>query len=176
MKVAITDHAVTRYVERVQGAKDLSTDSVRMVIQELIDEAFATGNVRNHPSEGGRKIVPFKSGNANLYLSLGPNETRFPGDFAVIGVVFDRELGGVGGMGVKLGELAPALKAIQPKVQTLSDDTAKFIVRIGTESYDVKDDADLKDLLHRRQPRPDQVTVYQRKPMKIRTEYVIEEE
>lgn len=174
MKFAITDHAVQRYVERAEGARDLSTGAVRMLIQERLDEAFQRGEVRDHPSEAGRKIVPFRSGASSLYFSLGPNKTQFAGDMAVIGVLYDRELGGItkGSMGVTLGDIAPELMKVVPApLQT----DPKYIVRIGTESYDVKDDGDLKDLLQRRQPRADQVVIYQKKPLKIRTEYVIEE-
>jgi hypothetical protein len=109
MRVAVTDHAVKRFRERVEGAASFDEDSVRLLIRSLVHDGFVEGSVRPHPKKFGRRIIPFSSGSSVLYLSLGPNETKVPADFAVVGVMFEKELGGKVESGVTLGDVFPTL-------------------------------------------------------------------
>lgn len=170
MKLAITDHAVQRYVERAQGARDLSTDSVRMLIQEMVEDAIAQGTLRAHPMEKEKQIVPFKSGLSTLYLSLGPNKTQYPGQLAVVSVLYDKELGGKVQIGVTLGEALPALKNFIPAEKS----PPKYVVRIAAELFDINDEDELKKLLQDKQPNPEQLLVYELKKLKVKREYVVE--
>lgn len=127
MKIAVTNHAVDRYLERVEGAKGFERESIRQVIRDLVAKGFAEGAVQDHPYDEVRRIVPFQSGKSVLYLSLGPNMTNYAADVAVIGVLFERELtGGKKELGVRLGDVAPALSKKQPK-----EPAPKFLVFIG---------------------------------------------
>jgi hypothetical protein len=170
MRLAITDHAVQRYVERAQGAKDLSTGSVRMLIQEMVEDAHCHGKLRDHPTESGKQIIPFKSGQSTLYLSLGPNKTQFPGDVAVISVLYDKELGGKIEMGVTLGEALPALKTFLPADKA----PPKYIVKLSGETTEVRDEEELRKLLQEKQPKPEKLLVYELKRLKVKVEYVVE--
>lgn len=109
MRIAITDHAVQRFQERVEGAGSFDADSVRELIRNLVLEGFREGAVRGHPQHYGKRIVPFTSGPSVLYLSLGPNETSVPADFAVVNVMFEKELGGKIEIGATLGDAFPTI-------------------------------------------------------------------
>ena len=114
MRTAVTNHAVDRYRDRVDGAKGFERESIRDRIRELVEEGFKENAVRDHPTEQDRRIIPFKSGESILFLSIGPNTTTFDADLAVISVLFERELteGRKGGFGT-LEEVAPQLKELK---------------------------------------------------------------
>lgn len=156
MKIAVTNHAVDRYRERVPGAADLEDESVRDVIRDRIEAAFRAGMVKDHPTEAQRRIIPFKAGDSMLYFSIGPNTTKILADFAVIGVLYEKELGRVG-MGVTLETVAPGLRKMTPAAPA----PPEYIVRIGIESYDARDDDELQKLLRRRNPNPRDVLLYE---------------
>jgi hypothetical protein len=140
MKVAVTNHAVDRYVDRVEGAKGFEREAVRESIRKIVEDGFAEGMVRPHPLEEDRRVVPFKSGESILYLSLGPNNTSFlDADLAVISVLFEHELtSGKVGMGVRLEDIS---NLGQMKV---SKKVPRFVVHIGIEEYKVMTVEDLQ--------------------------------
>ena len=111
MKTAVTNHAVDRYRDRVDGAKGFDRESIRESIREIVADGFKAKVVRDHPTERDRRVIPFKSGESILFLSIGPNNTTFEADLAVISVLFEHELteGRKGGFGT-LEEVAPQLK------------------------------------------------------------------
>jgi hypothetical protein len=107
MQIAIMNHAVERYRQRVPNAAKLSDEAIRKVIGELVDEAEASGSIQEHPRAPGRKMVEFLIGQERLYLALGPNDSdreTFPGEWAVIGVLFARDVGQKGS-GATIGDL-----------------------------------------------------------------------
>jgi hypothetical protein len=175
MKIAVTDHAVSRFRDRVQGAENLEDESVREAIREKVVQGHKEGLVRDHPTERERRIIPFKAGASMLYLSVGPNKTSYPADIAVIGVLYDKELGGKVDLGVTLEQAIPALK----NIQVAPPKPPKYIVLIGpqpdtVEQYPVKDDEELEALLARRRPSPEEVYVYEHQPVEIRAQYVVQ--
>lgn len=104
--IAITNHAVERFRERVDGAKNLSKESIRNMIDRIYGLGLAHGAVFKHPSFTNRRMVPFMSGKSTLYLSIGLNDTKFNADLAIIGVLFESEYTeGKATLGVKLEEL-----------------------------------------------------------------------
>lgn len=143
MKIAVTNHAVERYLERVEGAKGFEREPIRQVIRDLVEKGFSERAVRDHPYDPARRIVPFLSGKSVMYLSIGPNLTNYEADVAVIGVLYERELtGGRQGLGVSLGDVHPELAAKREK-----EPAPKFLVFIGkwpTVEYYGKDT--LKDI------------------------------
>lgn len=162
MQLAITNHAVERFKERVASAEVLTDDAVRSVIRMRVSAAFAEGTVRDHPGHPERRMIPFPVGQEELILALGPNDTKFPGEWAVIGVLHAREVGKKMS-GATIGDLiSDSLRSkLQEKVQPKK---AQFLVRIGgAEMYDVHDKDDLDELLKRRNPRPEDVEVFERK-------------
>lgn len=92
--IAVTNHAVDRYRERVDGAKVLDKESARSIIRKLVEEGFTTGSVSENPHYRGRMMVPFVSGKSVLYLSIGDNNTSHDGELAVIGVLYEHETTG----------------------------------------------------------------------------------
>lgn len=154
MRIAVTNHAVDRYRERVPWAEGLMDESVRDIIRDRVSEGFENMMVREHPTVPDRRIIPFKAGSSILYFSLGPNTTRVAADVAVIGVLYEKELGRTD-LGITLGQALPELTTIE--VRRHAPD---YLVRIGLESYEVYDDLELKDLLQRRQPNPRDVRLY----------------
>ena len=114
MRTAVTNHAVDRYRDRVDGANGFERESIRDRIREIVEEGFRENAVREHPTERDRRIIPFKSGESILFLSIGPNTTTFDADLAVISVLYERELteGKKGGFGT-LDEVAPQLKDVK---------------------------------------------------------------
>lgn len=177
MNIAVTNHAVERYQERVESAAKLDKEAVRTIIRILVEEALANGTVQDHPEYSARRVIPFGAGGDQLFLSIGPNETSYPGDIAVIGVQYEKELGiGKSSIGATLGDIVPAetKKNLAEVVKTPVKN--KYIVRVGgkSETYDVKDDEDLVDFLQRRRPNPDDVEVFERKEITIRQVYVVE--
>jgi hypothetical protein len=160
MKIAVTNHAVERYLERVEGAKGFEREPVRQIIRDLVDRGFAEGAVRDHPYDPARRIVPFKSGKSIMYLSIGPNLTNYEADVAVIGVLFERELtGGKQSLGVQLGDVAPALASM-----TVREPAPKFVVFIGkwpTIEYYGKDTLkEIDDLVSERGVERNLVRIY----------------
>ena len=129
MKIAVTNHAVQRYQERVEGAREFDSESVRRLVRDLVKEGFRTGAVRPHPHISERRIIPFTSGKSVLYLSVGPNTTTFKADLSVIGVLFEREVtGGKQGMGVTLGDVVQRTPT-EPQQRPL------FIATISGDGY-----------------------------------------
>ena len=107
MRVAVTDHAVDRFIDRVAGAKGFMRESVRQIIRKLVEDGFTEQQVRPHPLDKSRRVIPFKSGESILFLSLGPNTTSFKdAEVAVISVLFEHEVTeGKVGMNVKLEDV-----------------------------------------------------------------------
>ena len=106
MQIAITNHAVERYRQRVPNAAKLDDDAIRRVIRELVDEASVGGSIQKHPGYPDRRMVVFHMGPEKFYLALGPNESDrelFPGEWAVIGLLFSREVG-QRGTGATIGD------------------------------------------------------------------------
>jgi hypothetical protein len=175
--IAVTHHAVERYLQRVPSAAKLERETVRDLIRDRVAEAFKSGGVRDHPGHPERRMVPFSIGQEKMFLALGPNTTDFPGEWAVIGVLFDREVG-QRSIGTTLGDIiTDAVKADLTEM-VKNPPKAKFLVRIGgsgsKEVYEATDTDALKDLLLRRRPNPEDVEVFERKDFTIRTEYVVE--
>lgn len=177
MKIAVTNHAVERYRLRVPSAAKLDDEAIRQVIREMIRTAFDNKTVRDHPGYPERRMVTFSVGQEKLYIALGPNETDYPGDWAVLGVLYDREVGQKN-IGTTIGDVIPDELKKKLTETTLTSKKSRYLVRVGgggsKEIYDVGDGEDLKKLLARRQPNPDDVEVFERRDMVIRTEYVIE--
>jgi hypothetical protein len=176
VQVAVTNHAVERYRLRVVSAAKLDDEGIRTTIRNLVEDAFERQLVRDHPGYPKRRMVPFKVGIEQMFLALGPNETEFPGDWAVIGVLFDRETGQKS-IGTTVGELIPEELKQSIMESSKTPTKAKYLVRIGgtgKEIYEAKDDDALGELLQRRAPRPDEVEVFERKELVIRQVYVIE--
>jgi hypothetical protein len=177
MQIAITNHAVERYQQRVPSVAKLDVEAVRSIIRERVEEAFEQKQVRDHPGYPKRRMVPFQVGQEKMFLALGPNDTSFPGEWAVIGVLFDREVGQKS-IGTTIGDIiGESLKADLAEMVKIVP-KAKYLVRIGgtgsKEVYEASDGEALKDLLERRQPKPEDVEVFERKDFTIRTEYVVE--
>lgn len=163
MKIAVTSHAVSRYKERVEGAKEFETESVRNIIRDLVSKGFSEGAIAPHPYEPDRRIIPFKSGDSILYLSIGPNNTTFDADIAVIGVLFEHDVTqGKIGVGVTIGDTAPNLKDMQ---DVISKPTNQFMVFIGSdesiEMYKVKDLRSMKTFMEWRKPERKNTYVYE---------------
>jgi hypothetical protein len=125
-------------------------------------------------------MVPFTVGKEQMFFALGPNTTDFPGEWAVIGVLFDRETGQktLGG-GATLGDIVP--EDVKQRIsEAVQAQKSKYLVRIGGsgtkvgELYDAKNDDELEDLIHRRKPRPEDVEIFERKEFSIKQVYVIE--
>lgn len=163
MKIAVTAHAVDRYVDRVEGAKGFHRESVREAIRLIVEEGFSKGIVRNHPLHQERRVIPFKSGDSVLFLSLGPNMTDREGELAVIGVLFEKELSeGRVSMGVTLGDLFPneLFPSSGPKRH-------RYLLFIGdpratVERYFAEDEIELREIVRARKPAVGEVTVYER--------------
>lgn len=161
MKLAITNHAVDRYAERVEGAKGFFRESVREQIRKIVEDGFAEGLVREHPLDRKRRIIPFRSGGDVLYLSLGPNKTDREADIAVVSVLFEKELSeGKTGVGVTLGDLFPEATLIPlPK-------KPRYVMFIGDpeitiEKYVALDEIALRALVNQRRPKPEETSIYQ---------------
>jgi hypothetical protein len=164
MNIAVTNHAVERYKERVAGADVLTTDAVRETIRHRVREAFKKGLVKDHPGHPERRMVEVVAGQDELVLALGPNDTKFPGEWAVIGVLFKRELGRKT-TGATLADKIPA--SVWAELQKVVDERfPRFIVRIGhgrfqPETHDVQNDEALEELLKMRNARPQDVAIYE---------------
>lgn len=158
MKIAVTNHAVQRFQERVEGVSSFDDESIRKIIRTLVELGFEEEVVRPHPRHFDRRIIPFSSGPSILYLSLGPNLTTFEGEFSVIGVLFERELSdGKVGLDVTVGDTNPILATIAPAQRV-----SRFVVTVGAgksiERYDIGGVRELKKFLERRVAGP--VNVY----------------
>lgn len=115
MKIAVTNHAVDRYIDRVKGAKGFEREAVRDSIRKIVEDGFAEGMVQPHPLEEDRRVVPFKSGESILYLSLGPNTTTYKeADLAVISVLYEHELTpGKVGLDITLEDVASDIRKVK---------------------------------------------------------------
>lgn len=159
MRAAVTNHAVDRYRDRVGGAKGFNRESIRERIREIVEEGFRENAVRDHPTEKDRRIIPFKSGESILYLSIGHNNTTFEADLAVISVLYERELtGGVkGGFGT-LEEVAPQLKEMK-----IEERWPSIIVLVGEpdsiEWYKFSSREELQTWAQQR--KPERIAVYE---------------
>ena len=160
MNIAITNHAVERFMERVEGAQKFEPDSVRVIIRYLVEQGFKEGALSQHPFMYDRRMVPFKSGNSILYLSLGPNTTDHEGDLTVIGVLFEQEAtGGKSSLGVTIGDIFKELGDMASLPTN-----HKYVLFVGSEesieSYKVKDDKEMETFLEWRKPVPGKTFVY----------------
>jgi hypothetical protein len=159
MKTAVTNHAVDRYRDRVDGAKGFDRESIRESIREIVADGFKAKVVRDHPTERDRRVIPFKSGESILFLSIGPNNTTFEADIAVISVLFEHELteGRKGGFGT-LEEVAPQLKNMR-----VEEKWPPLIVFVGEpdsiESYKFFSREELHAWAQRR--KPEKIAVYE---------------
>lgn len=161
MKIAVTNHAVDRYRERVDGAAGFQKESIRSEIRHIVAEGYAQGLVREHPLDPDRRIIPFRSGDSVLFLSIGPNTTDYEADIAVIGVLYEKEVSaGRVGLGVQLGDIYPELQ--NAKVAT---DSPKFLLFIGpvkktVDRYYANSVEELRNTLDHRKPPPHRTTIY----------------
>lgn len=173
--VTVTQHAVQRYAKRAPDADHIDTESLRSLMKKMAEEAIVEGRMLPHPTDKERRIIPFKVGDENLHFILGPNLTTHHGDWALIGVIYDKEQGGKQGVGAVVGDLfsEETRKALSEKVAATPKKKARFLVRIAStkETYEAVDLPDLIDLLTRRQPNPDDVEVFERCVVDIRREY-----
>lgn len=163
MKIAVTSHAVDRFRERVDGASHFEKESIRNAIRNLVEQAFDIGAVSGHPHNPNRRMIPFKSGKSVLYLSIGPNDTQFDAEVAVISVLYENEItDGMVGMGVSVGEVLGSSLPMPQKPEN------KFVVFVGSEdsveSYKVKDDESMDDFVRWRNPDPEKTLVYELRP------------
>jgi hypothetical protein len=162
MKVAVTNHAVDRYLERVDGARGFHRESVRDQIRRIVEEGFDLGFVRDHPLDSDRRVIPFRSGDTLLFLSIGPNTTSYEADLAVIGVLYEKELSyGKVGMGLRLGDLFPELQD-----RPLQEKKPQYLLLVGPvestiERYFVASESDLREIVNTRKPKVEEVTIYQ---------------
>jgi hypothetical protein len=165
MEVAVTNHAVDRYQKRVRGTEKIERETLREMIRELVSRSFESGLVVEHPGHPERRMVPFEAGGEKLVLALGPNTTTFPGRWAVIGVLYEREVGKTS-TGAVIGDVvSEELKQrLAEEVTRTGPSRPRFLVRIPStkETYEAADYNGLFDLLHRRRPDPSDVEVYER--------------
>lgn len=169
MKVAVTTHAVVRYKKRVPGADCLEDETIREIIREKVVHSFELGIIGPHPTEEGRQVIPFKAGASVLYFSVGPNGTSFPGDVAVISVLYEKDFGKVE-MGVTLGDVSKKLHEVKPEKKK----APRYAVWIGKEEwYRFQDRDELSAFLLRRKPDPEEVRVYELQGVEINREYVV---
>lgn len=152
MRTAVTNHAVDRYRDRVDGAKGFERESIRDRIREIVEEGFKEKAVRDHPTEQDRRIIPFKSGESILFLSVGPNTTSFEAELAVISVLYEHELteGRKGGFGT-LEEVAPQLKVL--KIDAKYPSLVVFVGDPGTvEWYPFNSQQEIQEWSKTRKP------------------------
>jgi hypothetical protein len=176
MRIAVTNHAVERYQERVPGASKLNAEAVRNIIRSLYVEAVENNTTREHPGYPDRAMVPFSAGREQMFLAVGPNKTKFPGDIAVLGVLYDREVGrsGVASIGDHLSE-----ETKQKLAQFQVIKRTKFLIRINRstrtpkEVYDALDEEELECVLKNRAPDLNEVEIFQRVDLKIQPDYTL---
>jgi hypothetical protein len=164
MKVAITHHAVERFMERVEGASKFEKESIRSIIQYLVEQGFTERVVSRNPTYGDRRVVPFKSGGSILYLSLAPNTTAHTGEVAVVSVLYEHEISdGKVGLGVTLGDIAPEIGNMEPVIQEY-----QYMVYIGSEDsierYKIKDTNALEEFLKVKKPEDGRIYLYENCP------------
>jgi hypothetical protein len=161
MNISVTNHAVDRYLERVESAKGFYRESVREQVRRIVEDGFTEGAVRPHPQDSNKRIIPFRSGPSILYLSIGPDTTGRGGDLSVISVLFEHEVTtGKVGIGLTLGDLFPQLelKAAPPQ-------HPRYLLFIGpvattAERYVFKDEEELRRIIDTRKPKVDEVAIY----------------
>lgn len=175
MQIAVTNHAVDRYQQRVPSAAKLTPDAIRTLMRRQVEEAFVSGTVKDHPGYPDRRMVPFAAGPERMFLALGPNDTGWPGEWAVIGVLFDKEIG-KSSMGTTIGDIISQEVKTQLTENVKQKPKTRFLVRIkgSKEVYDAQDDVALADLLERRRPNPDEVEIFERTEYLVKTKYVVE--
>jgi hypothetical protein len=157
MKFAVTNHAVDRYKERVEGADQFDDDSVRQIIRSLVKDGFRNNAVRPHPRHRGKQIIPFTSGKSVLYISIGPNETGFDGEFAVVGVLFEKDITeGKVEMGVTLGDKFPQLSQRKtPRYHVLISNGVNEPDRISFGG-----ERELQKFLSKQKPEQERTSIY----------------
>jgi hypothetical protein len=161
MRIAVTKHAVDRFRERVEGAKGFQEESIRRQVRKIVEDGLRLGVVKDHPLVANRRVVPFKSGETVLFLSIGPNTTDYEAEMAVIGVLFEKEVSeGKVGLGIQLGDLFPALQGMR-----IGERKPRFIVFVGpvgttVEKYLVENEKELRSILNTRAPKHDEVSLY----------------
>jgi hypothetical protein len=155
-------------LERAKGVKGFERESVRAIIRQIVLDGFAERAVRRHPTEQDRRIIPFKSGDLILYLSLGPNTTTYPADVAVIGVLYAHELirPGAKTIDVALGDVAPQLRFV-----TVRESRPKYVVFIGRNKDSIEyylEDSEwaVEELLKKVKPPKGEVAIYELKVVK----------
>lgn len=166
MKISVTNHAVDRYLERVEGAKGFYRESVRDQIRKLVEDGFQEGAVRPHPEDPVKRIIPFKSGESTLFLSIGPDTTGRDGDLSVISVLYEHEATpGKMGLSVTLGDIVRLLDERLPKLDP-NPKHPRYILFVGPvettmERYTFKDEEELRYIIRTRKPKVDEVAIYQ---------------
>lgn len=162
MKIAVTSHAVDRYKERVVGAEGFTDEAIREQLRRIIEDGLASGFMRQHPFEFDRRIIPFQSGESVLFVSIGPNTTKYDAEIAAISVLYEKEVTpGKVGLGIHLGDVFPELHG-----RASRGNRPAFVIYIGPvektiERYLARDEWELKDIIQRRRPQPDEVTIYE---------------
>lgn len=157
MNLAITEHAVSRYTERVRGAQGVDKEEIRDAIRHHIEVADAKGLIKDHPTSPDQKLAPFNVNGEVFYACIAPNTTNYPGDKAVVSVIQSRE---------------------HPEIRPLalggySDTKAeyKFIVQVREtgEVYPATDDVAVLDILKLKSLKPEQVQLYEKHKFRLKT-------
>jgi hypothetical protein len=158
MKIAVTNHAVERYQERVPGASKLDAAAVRNIIRSIYMEAVEKRTTLRHPGYSNRFMAPFSAGKEQMFLAVAPNKTKFPGDLAIVNVMYDREIGksGVASLGDKLSE------EDKKRLATKTIKETRFLVRVNKkELYEAGEEDEMFRLVQGRKP-TDDVEVFEK--------------
>ncbi len=185
MKLAITDHAVDRFIERVRGAERLSRESARDRIRLIVADAVRRDELRQHTADPDQKLCPFLDSEGNvLEICIGRNTTGFPGDFAVISILVGKQKTTpsrpfVEPLAVKLGDKFPQLKELisQPAAPVVVKkpppvESYKFIMWSKPPKEDVfyiADEKELIETLTKHKLKPEQVTLFRLQEFKLKT-------
>lgn len=180
MKLAITDHAVDRFIERVRGAEKMKREEVRDRIRLLIMAAGQSGEAHKSATDPDQRLIPFKDSEGNeLSICIGKNTTGFPGDVAVISILTGKpkEIPSrpfVEPLAVKLGDKFPQLKELvskptpEPASQT---HWSKFIMHLKETPglFYLKSEEELIEMLTKLKLKPEQVSLYRLQEFKLKT-------
>lgn len=184
MKLAITDHAVDRFIERVRGAEKMKREEVRDRIRLLIMAAGQSMEAHKSATDPNQRLVPFKDSEGNeLSICIGKNTTGFPGDIAVISILTgkQKEIPSrpfVEPLAVKLGDKFPQLKELiskpvpPPVVTKPPVESYKFIMWTKPPKEDVfyiADEKELIEMLTKHKLKPEQVTLFRLQEFKLKT-------
>lgn len=187
-EIAVTNHAVERYHERVQGSEALTSDTTRALIQSLVSDCLDRGDEMDHPGEPGKKLVPFNVGNQLLFIAIGPNQTTYPGQWAAVTVLFDRDLIPGETPMTTIGELNPQMKEIKlkpvdrpreapspspPPPTQPTTGNFQFVVRIRNELHPVQTRAQILELLKKKQPGTGEVQIFEAGKFKVVLTYEV---